>query len=149
MKLSKEKTKSIIIKAQCNSEWDTCNYCLIQHCTQDTVDRWKQYVNGLNDISNNSKYPHEIHCLSIWEHSTFLVLDEEDDNVKEIAKYLETNNFAFVELEKNEEDTLTTPQQRLDSHQARIYKEGGISFLAYGKNTSEEFWADGIDINKL
>lgn len=148
MKLSKEKTGNVIITAQCCSEWDTCNYCLIQY-TQDTVDRWKQYVNGLNEILNNSKYPHEIHCLSIWEHSTFLALDEENDNVIEIAEYINTNGYAFVELEKDEEDTLDRPEQRLDSHQAKIYKEGTISFIAYGKNTSEEFWANGININEL
>ena len=147
MKLSTEKTGNILIPVNHNSEWDSCNFCLVTY-NEKTLNRWKKYVSAIDNIANESDCPSEVYCLCIWEQSTFLCIDEENDDIIEIVEHLKTNDFAFVTLEKDEEDTLSGPEQRLDSHQAKIYK-GSMCFLAYGEHTSEEFWTDDIIINEL
>ena len=152
MKLSKERTGYILISAYVSSEWDTCNYCLVSF-NDKTLERWKNYSRALEQLREqlreNIAYPTEIHKLSIWEHSMFLNLDEDNEEYAEIIEELKELPFVHVALEEGEEDKLQVPEQRIDCLQANFYTGGRMSFIGYGKHTSEEFWTDDVEINKL
>ena len=148
MKLSKERTGYILIPAQVSSEWDFCNYCLVSFDDK-ILERWRNYSRALEQLRENIAYPTEIHRLSIREHSMFLNLDEDNEEYTEIIEELKELPFVHVALEEGEEDKLQVPEQRIDCLQANFYTGGRMSFIGYGKHTSEEFWTDDVEIDKL
>lgn len=146
MKLSKERTGYIIIPAVSNSEWDTCTHVLVTYNEQ-TLKRWQEYADALQGIVSNSKYPHEIYCITIWEAFTFLNLDEEE--YEEIYDEIKESGFAYVDLKSGELDYIDMPEQAIDTMQLKIDTGAELCFLGYGKHTGEEFWSNKIPLNNL
>ena len=144
MKLTNEKTESILLKAVICSEWDYCNAALLESVTEETIERWKRY----DTISTNLKNEHsgDFHCLTIWEDCTFLNLDEDRDNQIELKEGFEWSYVTDVTEEEIEEQR---PEQRINSLQLKFYGNGNMCFLGYGKHTSEEFYTETINLNKL
>lgn len=146
MKPSKKPTGNIIIPANSNSEWDTCTHVLVTY-NEETLKRWQDYANALQGIISNTKYPQEIHCLTIWESCLFLKLDEEE--YAEIYDKVKKSGFVYVDLKKGELDNLDLVEQSVDVIELKIYREGNLSFSGYGKHTGEEFWSNKVPLDKL
>ena len=146
MKPSKKRTGHVIILANSNSEWDTCTHVLVTY-NEETLKRWQDYANALQGIINNTKYPQEIHCLTIWGSCRFLKLDEEE--YPEIYDEVKKSGFVYVHLKGYESFNLILVEQYVDVVELKIYREGNLSFSGYGKHTGEEFWSNKVPLDKL
>jgi len=140
MKLTNEKTESILLKAVICSEWDYCNAALLESVTEETIERWKKYDIIANDHSG------DFHCLTIWESCIFLNLDEDRENQVELKEDFYWSYVTDVSEEEIEEQR---PEQRIDALQLKFYGNGGMCFIGYGKHTSEEFYTETINLNNL
>jgi hypothetical protein len=65
---------------------------------------------------------------------------------KMLPKY---DDWAFIALDPEEENTLPVPENSLDAHQFMITKDGIVQYKAYGKHTSEEFWTEEFNLLKV
>ena len=146
MKLTNEKTDSIIIKADNCSEWDYCNTVLVQDINTETLETWKKYDKIATDLKSTTV--REFESLNIWEWSTFLNLDKDKREYEEYMKWGKLW-WSYVTDVTEEEIEEQKPEQIVDCLQLRFYGNGEVCFLGYGKHTGEEFYSQSININEL
>jgi len=125
-------TGYIAIQAHTNSEWDTVNAAILQVSDADIIrwSRWSECSVTLNRIEND--FAHIVYYDSV----DFVNIDED----------IEDNKLYHIEIDKNQ---LSYPDQKLDTYMVKFFGDGTMRFLAYGKNTGDEFYTDIIDIEEL
>ena len=57
--------------------------------------------------------------------------------------------MVFVEVDNEELETLSVPENRLDCYRLVVYKTGTAMYKAYGKHTSEEFYTEEFSLQQL
>jgi hypothetical protein len=145
MKISEKPTEHILVRAHVNSEWDSCNSCLV--CVRDSyLKRWEEWnEKATQQESTDSSFLHS--CYS--EDSEFLYLkntDPEWNTIENLADEIpEDKHWMFVEI-GDEDEELGVPEQKIQSHMIKMYGKGGMCFVAYGKNTGEEFFTETISL---
>lgn len=88
------------------------------------------------------------HNLSYWDSYCQFYCDQET------KLYTETviptgNDWAFIDLEPGEEQSLFAPKEALEAHQLLIYKNGYSNFKALSKYTTEVYMTETISIKEL
>ena len=129
MKLSDKPTPYLLLKAGTNSEWDNCSFAIV-HITED----WKK---------EQQKRLEMVKPFAV----DFYTADEDDN--PDLYKWLENKPMVFVEVDKEELETLTVPENRLDCYRLVMYKTGTAMYKAYGEHTSEEFWTEEFPLTPL
>ncbi|MBB6271832.1 hypothetical protein HDF26_002289 [Pedobacter cryoconitis] len=142
MKVSKQPTGYLMLKAKSNSEWDSCDFVIVEASKS-----WQNLMSKrlvlLQDFRNDAYfYSHAywdapsgyfIHGFEQQDSISFFLADQQCD-------------WCFVELSGDELDALTAPENKLDAHQMCITGSGSMHYKAYGKYTGESFWTESIDI---
>ena len=140
MKRSKIPTDYALIKAETNSEWDCCDFAIIQ-----LTDSWRSVMqNRLNRIAvfqDDDSFCHQAY----WD----AVVKFYQDGI-EVEKLLSNDeNWAFVKIKERELRRFSIVESKLDAYQLILTKYGGAYFTAYGKHTGEEFRTVNFDPEKL
>ena len=145
MKISQKPTEYILVRATVQSEWDSCNSCLV--CVRDSyLKRYRQW----NDKATQQESADSNFLYSCYtEDSEFLYLkntDPEWNTIENLADEIPDNkHWMFVEVEDKDEE-LGVPQQKIQSHMVKMYGKSDMCFVAYGKNTGEEFFTETISL---
>lgn len=145
MRISEKPTEYILVRATVQSEWDSCNSCLV--CVSDSyLKRYRQWNDKATQQENaDTSFLHS--CYS--ESSEFLYLKNTDPEwitIQNIAEDIpDDKHWMFIELEDTEEE-IQLPEQRVDCHMVKMYGNGGMCFVGYGKHTGEEFWTETINL---
>ena len=143
MKISKTPTSYILVKAYTGSEWDTCDYAIIQ-----IDEEWKaiskQRLNDVQHFKGNQSF----YCHVYWDSPVGYFCDNEELNYQKAIEKAE-KGFLYLSIESDEIEALVTPESALDTHMLKITKEGHCNFKAYGKHTGEEFWTESFSLIKL
>lgn len=71
--------------------------------------------------------------------------DEEPD----MEELLADKEWVFVELDDDELDELTSPENSLDFYKIVIYRDGNARYEAFGKHTNEEFYTNEFPLQQL
>lgn len=145
MKISQQPTNTILVRAHCQSEWDNCDYALIScgEVWREDMQKRLEAANQFNDYDNS------LIAFKYSDYSAGFYVSSEEDIVKLLSETGPDSEWAFVELEEKEEDSLTTPENRLDCHMLNLYKDGAGAYIAYGKHTGEEFYTESIPFVKI
>lgn len=143
MKISTTPTAFILIKARSNSEWDNCDFAIVQ-----IDDEWKaiakQRLNNIKSFKGNQSF----YCHVYWDSPIGYFCDTKElDQIESLRE--SENGFLYLSMELEEVDSLTIPESALDTHMLKITKEGYCNFKAYGKHTGEEFWTESFSLLKL
>jgi hypothetical protein len=143
MKRSKKPTEYIIIKANTNSEWDSVEFVII-HLSPEWLELTKRRLAAIKEFKENDGLNH--HCY--WDAPLGYYNSPPGQNLskKIFPKY---DDWAFITLDPEEENTLPVPENSLDAHQLMITKNGIVQYKAYGKHTSEEFWTEEFNLLKV
>jgi hypothetical protein len=88
------------------------------------------------------------HNLSYWDSSCQFYCDQETE------LYVDTviptgKDWAFIDLEPEEEQSLFVPKEALEAHQFVITKNGYANFKALSKYTNEVYMTETISIKEL
>jgi hypothetical protein len=143
MKLSEKPTAFLLLKAYTGSEWDSCEFAIVRI----TEDWKKQQAKRLEAVK---PFAGDYNFISLNYYDTSVNFYKTDgDEHPGIEQCLGGNEWVFVELDDNEEDSFEVPESRLDCHKLVVYKDGYAMFKAYGKNTSDEFWTEGFLLHQL
>lgn len=142
---SEKPSPFILIKAQVCSEWDSCNAALV--CITDGyVDTWKKWDKAATELQKaDNNFTHVAYYEAGSEFLNTYYGDDEYNIVNDIPS---DKSWMYVEIEDSEEEC-GKPEQNLDTYIMKLYGNGHVCFIAYGKNTGEKFYTDTIDIYQL
>lgn len=143
MKLSDKPTAHLLLKAGTNSEWDNCSFAIV-HITED----WKKEQQKRLEMVKPFAEDYFLQSLNYYDTAVDFYTADEDDN-PDLYKWLENKPMVFVEVDKDELETLSVPENRLDCYRLVMYKTGTAMYKAYGKHTSEEFWTEEFPLTSL
>lgn len=143
MKLSDQPTEYILIKARTNSEWDCCEFALIN-----LSEGWKRQQAKRLEAVKPFKDDYSFQSMRFYKTSVDFYQSGDDGN-PDIEELLSGKDWAFVEIDEDEQDKLTSPESSLDCYTLEIYREGNAKFKAYGKYTDEEFWTNKFPLQQL
>ena len=143
MKLSNEPTNYLLLRAHTNSEWDNCNFAII-HMT----DAWKKEqrtrLKAVQPFSEDTYFQ----SLNYYDTAVDFYVSDEEKN-PDLDKWLADKSMVFIELDQQEAETLSVPENRLDCYRLEILRTGSAFYKANGKHTSEEFWTDEFSLEQL
>lgn len=143
MKTSDKPTVNILIKANTNSEWDCCEFAII-HLSKE----WKKLQ--ATRLEAIKPFTDDYTLQSIRFYSTSVDFYQSGDNgAPDIEELLADKDWAFVEMDENELDKLTPPENSLDFYTLEIHRDGNARYKAYGKHTNEEFWTNKFPLQQL
>lgn len=71
------------------------------------------------------------------------------DEMPDVEELLGDKDWSFVELNDDEQDKFTSPENSLDFYKIVIYRDGNARYEAFGKHTSEEFWTNEFPLPQL
>lgn len=143
MKLSDKPTEYVLLKAGTDSEWDNCNFAII-HITEEWKKEQARRLKAVQPFTDDYFF----HSLRYYDTAFDFYVADEDDNPN-LVKWLTEKSMAFVEIDAEEFETLTEPENRLDCYRLVIYRTGTAMCIAYGKHTGEEFYTEEFPLNKL
>ena len=143
MKLSDKTTAHILVKANTNSEWDNCEFAII-HLSEEWKKEHEKRLALVKPLEGNSYF-----CsMNYYDTAVDFYRTGEDDNPN-IEELLNGKEWVFVELDEQEQETFTVPENRLDCYRLVLRANGTGYYTAYGKHTSEEFWTEEFLLTKL
>jgi hypothetical protein len=140
MKISEQPTSHILVKAHCHSEWDNCNFAII-NCG----DGWAEDVAKRMDSTRHLDTDTDFFSAKYFDCGvSFYVSKEELDELLPAGK-----DWAFVELEEDEESDFTEPETMLDCYEMVLFKEGKGRYQAIGEYTGEEFHTEDLPLREI
>lgn len=143
MKTTSNITDFILVKADTNSDWDNCHFALI-HCTKDWRERMEQRLNSLQSVESEYGFV----SLNYYDTSVDFYRANEKTQT-EIDQLLGEKDWAFVELDENEQDTFLVPENRLDYYRLSLYQYGTAIYTAHGKHSGDEFYTSEFSIKTI
>ena len=143
MKLSKQPTAYILIKASTRADYDPINYALIHMDTQ-----WQKLIRKRLKCIEQFCEGSAFHCFSYWDAPIgyYLITDQQ---ILEQDLMPPHRDQVFVTLDLAELDLLQVPENRLEAQQLLITRQGIAHFKAYAFGSGEEYWTEEFNLNRL
>lgn len=143
MKPSDKPTEYLLLKAGTNSEWDNCDFAII-HITEDWKKEQKKRLKVIQPFAD------DYHFQSVNYYDTAVDFYKADDEGNpNLDSWLADKTTVFIELDKEELETLSMPENSLDCYRLAVSRAGAAQYTAYGKHTGEEFWTEEFNLNLL
>lgn len=143
MKISDKPTADILIKARTNSEWDCCDFALVH-----ISDEWKKLQAERLEAVKPFKDDYNFQSMRFYDYSAEFY-QSGGDEMPDVEELLGDKDWSFVELNEDEQDKLTQPENSLDFYKIVIYCDGNARYEAFGKHTDEEFWTNEFPLQQL
>ncbi|MDX3913920.1 MAG: hypothetical protein QHC79_10325 [Pseudosphingobacterium sp.] len=143
MKATNKTTAHLLIKANTNSEWDSCEFAIV-HISEEWKMEQAKRLEYLEPLKDN----YQFQSMNFYDSAIDFFRVDEDDRPN-IENLLGDKEWTFVELEKSEQERLTPPESRLDCYRLVFRADGTAHYTAYGKHTSEEFWTKEFSLPHL
>ena len=142
MKTSDKPTAHILIRANTNSEWDCCEFALI-----DLSEDWSKLQAKRLEAVKPFKDDYNFQSMRFYDGSVeFFQSGDEEPDMEEL---LAGKEGVFVELDDDEQDELTPPENSLDFYKIVISRGGNARYEAFGKHTNEEFYTIEFPLQQL
>ncbi|GAA5089315.1 hypothetical protein GCM10023210_13980 [Chryseobacterium ginsengisoli] len=143
MKLSDTATDYIIINAKTNSEWDDCDFAIIQ-----VNQNWKSLLQDRMNIMLSFEKDYSLFSMDYADNSAEFYKDD-NEIMPDSATFRDEKQWSFLSISQTELDALSSPENSLTSHEL-IVKAGGYAvYRSYGKHTGEEFWTAEFSIDEV
>jgi hypothetical protein len=141
MKISEQPTNHILVKAYTDSEWDSCDFAIV-NCGE----KWAEHVAKRLDAVAQFHDDNDFLSSNYWDSRAEFYVSK-DDRIEDLLP--DGKDWAFVELEEGEETTFCTPENRLDCWKMVVYKGGCGRYQARGKHSGEEFYTAEFPVGKI
>ena len=143
MKTTLSITDYILVKTDTNSDWDNCHFAII-HCTAEWREQMQQRLKSFQLIESGYGFT----SLNYYDTSVdFYRADEKTQIV--INQVLGKKDWAFVELDENEQDTFLAPESRLNTYRLSLYRYGTAIYTAHGKYSGDEFYTSEFPLKDI
>jgi hypothetical protein len=143
MKLSNKPTEYLLLKAYTNSEGDSCDFAIV-HITEEWKKQQAKRVEAVKPFADEYNFL----SLNYWDAAVdFYQTDE--DYIVDTHDFFAEKDWAFVELEKDEQEKFSAPESRLDCYKIVVYRNGNLMYKANGKHTGEEFYTEDFSLTQI
>jgi len=145
MKIATQPTDCILVKANSNSDWDPCNFIIV-----DISKAWQLLISKRLTMLEAFKEDNSFDSLVYWDAPIDFFIHSPGDH-EALDQFLNDDHldWVFVDLEQHHIDGLSTPESTLNAHQLVITSHCTAYYKAYGKHTGEEYWSVAINIPDL
>lgn len=139
MKLSSTPTIHILVKANTGSEWDSCDFAII------TCDNnWKEGTKKKLEAIGSFNAPDNFLSFKFYDNSVDFYQSKDDE-----SEIISEEEWSFVTLEGEGQDSFTKPESRQDAGLLILYKDGTGFYMTYGKHTNEDFFTAELPFRKI
>lgn len=124
--------KYILIPARTNSEWDGVSFALLNYSAQQLNEflKVKNVLESLKPLADK---------MALYVNDVEFFTNEEELPQQYQPQHEDT--AMLVELSKEQFEALSRPEQTI-KYGERVYTDSGITFIARGKHTDEEYWCE-------
>lgn len=143
MRRSDKPTADILIRARTNSEWDCCEFAVI-HLSEEWRKQQTKRLGAIKPFADDYNFQ----SIRFYDGPVDFFQSGEDGE-PDIEELLAGRDWVFVELDDDELDKLTQPENSLDFHKIVIHRDGDARYEAFGKHTNEEFWTNAFSLPQL
>ncbi|MCD0490049.1 hypothetical protein LPB86_17545 [Pedobacter sp. MC2016-14] len=145
MTRSEQPTKHIIIGAIANSDWDKCDFALIE-----IIPEWKTLMQRRLKAIEPFKDDQYFSCNVYWEAPLGYFKISNDTEIQILSGTRRTNqSWAYVNLAEEEIENLSIPESELDAHTLKINKDGTAFYKVHAEYTTDDFYTDTFRISDL
>lgn len=143
MKRSAIPTDFILLEAYTNSEWDNCQFAIVQ-----LTDEYKRILQNRLTYLTPLLHDTSLSGISFWDASAGFYKDAAEDT-QPLGLLRAEETQTYLTLDPGELERLPAPESRLDNFQLTITPDGTASFTASGKHTGETFWTASFDLKTM
>lgn len=143
MELSDKPTNHILLRAGTGSEWDNCDYAII-----DATDAWRKDMQTKLAAVNAFSGDPNFQSLNYF-HGAVNFYKTDEDEMPDVDQLLSDKMFAFMHLDESEARKFFIPESRLDCYTLEIFGNGSARFTASGKHTGEQFWTEEFSLKEV
>lgn len=136
MTRSETPTGYLLIKAHTGSDWDGCDAAILK-IDIDWLHKQQQRISLLQHILTDS----EFFQADFFEYGVEFF---NDDTLSE--ELLGDDTACFIDITSDELVALQRPEQRIETASVLFGKGTGIGFKAYGKDSTDEYYTEDIDL---
>lgn len=130
----------ILLSAQTNSEWDNCEFALVE-LTKEREDYYKSMIALATELNEK----HGIDVLEIYcDEASFFADMEDIPNKPNPIGYDSSVSGVIIDIDDSDVESMETPDQDIRCGSMRFSKYG-VKFKGYGKHTGEEFYTDNFN----
>ncbi len=141
MRLSEKPTKHIIVRANCDSEWDSCDFAIVT-LREGWAEQLEKRLESTRPLHDN---PGFFSTRYLDGSASFYRIDYE-----KMGDVLPNDkDWSFVELEDGEEDNFDEPENALELYTLTLYKDGSGRYMASGKHTGEDFYTEDLPFAEI
>ncbi|WP_353151549.1 hypothetical protein [Chryseobacterium sp.] len=143
MKKSDKPTNYLLLKAGTNSEWDNCNFAIVQ-INEEWRNEKRQQLHNVKPFIKDYNFM----SLNVYDTAVNFFVSK-DGNNPDLEKWLSDKQMVFVEFNDEELHNLSVPENTLKYFTLKIYSTGTAIYKAYGKHTGEEFYTEEFPLIEL
>lgn len=148
MQLSDKPTSHILVRADTDSEWNSCDFAIIT-----LSEEWKQAQPRRLEAARSFAGDSSFRGLSFHDWAVDFYYTSQHDQ-PDIDQLLGELRWAFVELNEDElnEENLDEEDRlngSLDCHRLLIGSDGGFKYIARGEYTHDEFSTEEISLPEI
>lgn len=146
MTRSEQPTEYLYIKASTPSEWDSCDFAIVQ-----VTDQWLDLLEERLSLLQPFRDRKDFYSLEFWDgpdgYYVHTYGDEDGPDTQLLGE--EDREWCFAELDPDELDSFAKPESALTTNQMVVTHYGQGYFTAIGKHTDEQYFTDTFDIQEL
>ena len=148
MKKADKPTDYILVKAETNSDWDSCDFAIIT-----ISDKWKeQQAKRLADLEYIKEDNYFLDASYREESVNFYRLKQTkltEEPTPNLDNLLGDTNWTFVELDEEEQEQFSTPKSYFNCYKLKIDRYSDFHYIANGKHTEDEYWTIQIKLTDI
>lgn len=143
MKITTNFTNHILVRAYTTSEWDICNFAIID-VDNHLIDVLSKGQNAVQKIHADDNLLYIAYC----NRSINFYVAKDDFN---LDQFLGDESWSFVEFEENEtcEQLFEVLQNKFDLYILKVYGNNQVCWSVWDKYTNEEFYTLEIPADKI
>jgi len=146
MKLTKEKTNTIIVKASTTDDYIYCDFAIIKLNKERLLDLYDRIKTMYNKKDGYGAY-YSISCPFYLE---FFVDNDEDylEGIGEILLNLE-NDWSYIDITEEELDSLNVVEDYSQGTSLKMDYNGSFWFTGWGKHSGVNYETDIINVKHI
>lgn len=133
MKIADKQTSYILLKAETNSEWDSCDFALI-NLTENWGGVQRKRIQDAKQFQQDSTF-----CALTYYTWEIQFYTDDDEICKSAHQLLDEKQWAFISISKKNLERLSVPENKLEGYKLLIYPDGTAIYKVSGMYSGENF----------
>lgn len=145
MKLTKEKTDIIIVRANTTDEYTFCDFAIIKPNRECLLDLY----NRINTIYNEKDGYGAYYSISCPFYLEFYQLGSETEEIDDLLEEIDEKEWSYIEITEEELNSLEVVQDYSQGNSLKIDNNEYFWFSGWGKFSGVSYETSSINVKDL